>query len=327
MRKSALCSTLAALAASLVTGLAAPAAMAQASAWPSRAIRWVVPFPPGTAPDQIARITAAHMQQSLGQPIVIDNKPGAQGAIGAQDAARSNPDGYTIFGGNNTVNAANPSLFRKLPYDAARDFVAVSRIITASLLLVVKPDFPARTVREFIDMARARPGKLAGGYASAGMQVSLAELRSLAGIDILEVPYKGVPQAVTDILGGNLAFTFADFGVAFPQVRSGKLRGLGVASKNRSSLMPEMPAMAEELPGFDVSVWNGIVVPAGVPHEIIVKLDEATRKAVANGDVAQKLMALGLEPAYLGPEAFETFITAERAKWARQIKAAGIEPE
>lgn len=318
---------LAALTMSVVALVTMPSAIAQSSAWPTRAIRWVVPFPPGSAPDQIARISAAHMQQSLGQPIVIDNKPGAQGAIGAQDAARSTPDGYTIFGGNNTVNAANPSLFRKLPYDAARDFVAVSRIITASLLLVVRPDFPARNLREFIELARARPGKLAGGYASAGMQVSLAELRSLAAVDVLEVPYKGVPQAVTDILGGNLAFTFADFGVAFPQVRSGKLRGLGVASKNRSSLMPEMPAMAEELPGFDVSVWNGVVVPAGVPHEVIVKLDDAARKAVANPDVAQKLMALGLEPAYLGPEAFEAFIVAERSKWARQIKAAGIEPE
>jgi tripartite-type tricarboxylate transporter receptor subunit TctC len=301
--------------------------IASAQAYPSRPIRFIVPFPAGSAPDSIARVMSQHMQQTLGQPIVIDNKPGVQGAIAAAEAARAAPDGYTIFGGNNSTLAANPSLYKKLQYNPAKDFVPVGLYITASLTLVVRPDFPAKNMHEFIAYAKANPGKLSAGYASAGMQVSMGELKTLGGVDFLEVPYKGVPQAVSDLIGGQIAFTFADNAVAFTQIRAGKLRGLGVTSPKRTSLMPEMPALSEELPGFDVKVWSGLVVPTGTPKEVIDKLWDASRKALAAPEVVKSLNTLGLDVTPMGPEEFGPFITAEAAKWARQIKAAGIQPE
>jgi tripartite-type tricarboxylate transporter receptor subunit TctC len=301
--------------------------LAAAQAYPSRPIRFIVPFPAGSAPDSIARVMSQQMQQTLGQPIIIDNKPGVQGAIAAAEAARAAPDGYTIFGGNNSTLAANPSLYKKLAYNPAKDFVPVGLYISASLTLVVRPDFPAKDMREFLTYAKANQGKLSAGYASAGMQVSMGELKSLGKVDFLEVPYKGVPQAVSDLIGGQIGFTFADNAVAFTQIRAGKLRGLGVTSLRRSPLMPEMPAISEELPGFDVNVWSGLVVPAGTPKEVIDKLWDASRKALAAPEVGKSLNALGLEITPMGPDEFGRFITAETGKWARQIKAAGIEPQ
>jgi tripartite-type tricarboxylate transporter receptor subunit TctC len=314
-------------ASALFAAMALAPLLAGAQAYPSKPIRFIVPFPAGSAPDAIARIMSPHMQQTLGQSIVIDNKPGAQGAIAAAEAARAAPDGYTVFGGNNTTLAANPSLFKKLSYDPAKDFTPVGRFITGSLTLVVRPDFPAKNMKEFLAHAKANKGALSAGYASAGMQVSMAELKSLGGVDFLEVSYKGVPQAVTDLMGGQIAFTFADNAVAFTQIRAGKLRGLGVTSRARTPLMPDLPAISEELPGFDVTVWSGMTVPAGTPKEAVDKLWDAARKSLAAPDVVSKLNALGLEVAPMGPDEFGRFITAETAKWARQIKAAGIQPE
>jgi tripartite-type tricarboxylate transporter receptor subunit TctC len=308
-----------------VAGLMPMAAGAQS--YPSKPIRFIVPFPAGSAPDSIARVMGQHMQQTLGQPIVIDNKPGVQGAIAAAEAARAAPDGYTIFGGNNSTLAANPSLYTKLAYNPAKDFVPVGLYISASLTMVVRPDFPAKNMREFLNYAKANPGKLTAGYASAGMQVSMGELKSLGKVDFLEVPYKGVPQAVSDLMGGQIAFTFADNAVAFTQIRAGKLRGLGVTSLKRSPLMPEMPAISEELPGFNVNVWSGLVVPTGTPKEVIDKLWDASRKALASPEVGKSMNALGLEVTPMGPEEFGRFITAETEKWARQVKAAGIQPQ
>ena len=296
-------------------------------AYPTKPIRFIVPFPAGSAPDAIARIVGQHMQVTLGQPMLIDNKPGAQGAIAASEAAKAAADGYTVFGGNNTTLAANASLYKKLNYDPIKDFTPIARFITASLTLVVKSDFPAQNTKEFLLLARAKKGAYTVGYASAGMQVALAELKALGNVDVLEVPYKGVPQAVNDVLGGQLTFTFADNAVAFTQIRGGKLKGLGVTSGARTPLMPDMPSLAEEMPGFDVSVWSGLVVPAGTPKEVVDKLWDASQKAMASNDVTSKLMNLGLDPALMGPEEFGRFVVSEKAKWARQIKQAGIQPE
>ena len=298
-----------------------------AQSYPNRPIRFIVPFPAGSAPDHIARIVGQHMQQTLGQTIVIDNRPGAQGLIGAAEAVKSTPDGYTVFAGSNTTMAANPSLFKKLPYDPVKDFTPVARLITSALMLVVRADFPARNLSEFVAYARARPGQLSAGYASAGMQVGIAELKSLAGITVLEVPYKGVPQAVTDILAGQIQFTFADSAVALTQMKGGKVLALAITSRNRSRLAPDIPALAEEIPGFDVSVWNGLFARAGTPREIVNKLHDAARKAVTSPDVIARLNILGQEPAPLTPEEFRKFMLSEIAKWAKQIKQAGIQPE
>lgn len=295
--------------------------------YPNKPIRFIVPFPAGSAPDAIARIVGQSMQVTLGQPMIIDNKPGAQGAIAATEAAKAAPDGYTVFGGNNTTLAANASLYKKINYDPIKDFTPIARFITASLTLVVKADFPAQNTKEFLALLRAKKGAYTVGYASAGMQVALAELKALGNVDVLEVPYKGVPQAVNDVLGGQLSFTFADNAVAFTQIRGGKLKGFGVTSASRTSLMPDMPSLAEEMPGFDVSVWSGLVVPAGASKEVVEKLWDASQKAMASGEVTSKLMGLGLDPALMGPEEFGKFVIAEKAKWARQIKQAGIVPE
>lgn len=303
----------------------AGAAMAQS--YPSRPIRFIVPFPAGSAPDSIARIVSQHMQQTLGQNIVIDNRPGAQSVIGAVEAMKSTPDGYTLFAGSNTAMAANSSLFKKLPYDPLKDFTPVARFITSALMLVVKADFPARNLSEFVAYAKARPGQLSAGYASAGMQVGLAELKTRAGITVLEVPYKGVPQAVTDILGGQIAFTFADSAVAITQAQGGKLRALAVTTMKRSALVPDIPSMAEEIPGFDISVWNGLFARAGTPREIVAKLHAAANKAITSPDVISRLNALGQEPGPMTTEEFRAFQITEIKKWAAQIKLAGIQPE
>lgn len=287
----------------------------------------IVPFPAGSAPDSIARIVTLHMQQTLGQNIVIDNRPGAQSVIGAVEATRSMPDGYTLLAGSNTAMAANVSLFKKLPYDPVRDFDAVARFITSALMLVVRADFPARNLSEFVTHAKARPGQLSAGFASAGMQVGLAELKVRAGITVVEVPYKGVPQAVTDIIAGQIAFTFADSAVAITQAQGGKVRALAVTTAKRSTLVPDIPSMAEEIPGFDIGVWNGLFARAGTPRAVVAKLNEAANKAVTSPDVVAKLRSLGQEPGSMTPEEFRAFQLAEIKKWAVQIKAAGIQPE
>ena len=315
-----------ALIAALALSGAASAALA-ADAYPSRPIRFIVPFPAGSAPDHIARTFGEHMQNTLGQSLVVDNRPGAQGIIGAVEAVKSTPDGYTLFGGSNTTIAANPFLFKKLPYDPQKDFTPVASFIHSALMLVVNPSFPAKSVREFVSQAKAKPGQLSGGYASAGMQVALAELKTLAGVNVLEVPYKGVPQTVTDILGGQIHFTFADYASGFPFTKAGKLRGLAVTSPKRSPLAPEIPAMSEELPGFDISVWNGLFVRTGTPREIVAKLNDAVQKAVTSQDVIAKLAVAGQEPMQMKPDEFRAFIAKETNKWQAQIKRAGIQPE
>jgi tripartite-type tricarboxylate transporter receptor subunit TctC len=223
--------------------------------------------------------------------------------------------------------AANVSLFKKLPYDPVKDFDAVARFITSALMLVVRADFPARNLSEFVAHAKARPGQLSAGYASAGMQVGLAELKVRAGISVVEVPYKGVPQAVTDIIGGQIAFTFADSAVAITQAQGGKVRALAVTTAKRSTLVPDIPSMAEEIPGFDIGVWNGLFARAGTPRAVVAKLNEAANKAVTSPDVVAKLRSLGQEPGSMTPEEFRAFQLAEIKKWAAQIKAAGIQPE
>lgn len=295
--------------------------------YPVRPIRFIVPFPAGSAPDHIARIVSTHMQQTLGQTIVIDNRPGAQSVIGAIEAKNATADGYTVFAGSNTAMAANPSLFKKLPYDPLNDFTPVARFITSALMLVVKADFPARNLAEFVAYTKARPGQLSAGYASAGMQVGLAELKTRAGISVIEVPYKGVPQAVTDILGGQITFTFADSAVAITQAQGGRIRVLAVTTKARSTLVPDLPAMSEEIPGFDISVWNGIFARTGTPRAVIEKLHAAANKAIAAPDVIAKLNAVGQEPGPMSIEEFRAFQVAEIKKWAAQIKLAGIQPE
>jgi tripartite-type tricarboxylate transporter receptor subunit TctC len=300
---------------------------ASAQSYPSRAVKMVVPFPAGSATDQIARVVGQQLQESLGQPFVVENKPGAQGAIAATEVARAAPDGYTLMVGTNTPLAANPSLFKKLNYDPAKDFAPIARLGTISFMIMVRPDFPAQTFKEFLAHAKANPGKLSAGYGSAGSQVSQAMLRSMGRIDFIDVPYKGLPQAITDVLGGQVSFTFADLANALAQIKGGKLRGIAVTSQKRSALAPDIPAVAEELPGYELIAWFALVAPAGTPAPVVSRLHDVTVKALAKPEVGARFAALGTDVAPLNADELGAFIRSEIAKWAKMAKEAGIQPE
>jgi tripartite-type tricarboxylate transporter receptor subunit TctC len=300
---------------------------ASAQSYPSRAVKMVVPFPAGSATDQIARVVGQQLQESLGQPFVVENKPGAQGAIAATEVARAAPDGYTLMVGTNTPLAANPSLFKKLNYDPAKDFAPIARLGTISFMIMVRPDFPAKTFKEFLAHAKANPGKLSAGYGSAGSQVSQAMLRSMGRIDFIDVPYKGLPQAITDVLGGQVSFTFADLANALAQIKGGKLRGIAVTSQKRSALAPDIPAVAEELPGYELIAWFALVAPAGTPAPVVSRLHDVTVKALAKPEVGARFAALGTDVAPLNADELGAFIRSEIAKWAKMAKEAGIQPE
>jgi tripartite-type tricarboxylate transporter receptor subunit TctC len=300
---------------------------ANAQNYPSRPVRLVVPFPAGSATDQVARVVGHELQTALGQPFVVENKAGAQGGIAAAEVAKAAPDGYTLMVTTNTPQAANVSLFKKLPYDPVKDFAPIARLGTISFMIMVRPDFPAKNLKEFLAHARANPGKLSAGYGSAGSQVSQAMLRSMGKIDFIDVPYKGLPQAITDVLGGTIHFTFADLANALAQQKGGKLRGIAVTSAKRTALAPDVPAIAEELPGYELIAWFALVAPAGTPAAIVDQLHARVVGALAKPEVASRFAVLGTDVAPMNPRELAGFIQSEIAKWARMVKAAGIEPQ
>lgn len=298
---------------------------AQAQTWPSHPVKLIVPFPAGSATDQVARLTGAELQAAFGQPFVVENKAGAQGAIAAAEVAKAAPDGYTILVTTNTPQAANVSLFKKLSYDPVKDFAPIARIATTSFMLMVRDDYPARTLKEFL--AHSRSKSQSAGYGSSGSQVSLALLKSMGKLDVLDVPYKGIPQAVTDTLGGTIAFTFVDLGNAMAQAKGGKLRGLAVTSAKRTPLAPDLPALAEELPGYELIAWFALMAPAKTPRDVIGKAHGAAAAALAKPAVKEKFAAIGTDVAPLDPAQLAKFIDAEIAHWAKLVKLAGIQPE
>ena len=301
--------------------------LGNAQTWPSRPVKLVVPFPAGSATDQIGRVIGQQLQETLGQPFVVENKPGAQGAIAATEVARAAPDGYTLMVTTNTPQAANVSLFKKLNYDPVKDFAPIARLGTISFMIMVRPDFPAKNLKEFLSYSRSNPGKLSAGYGSAGSQVSQAMLRSMGKIDFIDVPYKGLPQAITDVLGGSISFTFADLANALAQIKGGKLRGIAVTSAKRSPLAVDVPAIAEELPGYELIAWFALVAPAGTPAPVVARVHEVTAKSLAKPEVKARFDALGTDVAPMNPGELGGFIKSEIAKFARLAKEAGIQPE
>jgi tripartite-type tricarboxylate transporter receptor subunit TctC len=311
----------------VAAGLVALTVGAHAQTYPARPVRLVVPFPAGSATDQVARLVGQQLQDELKQPFVVENKPGAQGSIAAGEVARAAPDGYTLLVTTNTPQAANVSLFKKLAYDPVKDFAPVARIGTTSFMLMVRADSPLKTFKEFLADARAKPGKLAAGYGSSGSQVSLAMLKSMGGLDVTAVPYKGIPQTITDVLGGTLSFTFVDLGNALAQAKGGKLRGLAVTSAKRTPLAPDVPAVAEELKGFELIAWFALMAPAGTPPEIVQRLHDVTVKGIGKAEVKEKFAAIGTDVAPMSPGELAKFIQSEIAHWAKLVKLAGIQPE
>src|SRR6266403_2826812 len=312
------------LAGLLLLGLAAPHANAAEEEYPKRQIKIIVPFPAGAGPDQVARMLGQHLQDAFGQTIVIENRTGALGSIGAQEVARSASDGYTLLMGTNTTHAANVAMLKNLPYDPAKDFAPIIRTITTAMVLVVKPDFPARDLAQFMAYARAHPNMTAG-YGSGASQISIGQLQTRGGMSVIAASYRGVPQAVTDVIGGVIDLAFADFSLAIPQMQGGTLRGIGVTSPKRNELTPGLPSLAEAMPGFEATIWYGLLAPANTPEPIVNKLYTATQKILSTPAVRERLASLGMVVATMPPAEFGAFIATEITRWTADAKAAGIE--
>jgi tripartite-type tricarboxylate transporter receptor subunit TctC len=314
-------------AAILTLGLAAGAAHAQ-DKYPAQPIKFVVPFAAGSATDTFARLVGNHMSGTLGQSVVVENVAGGSGVIAAQNVARAAPDGYTILFTSNTTHAANQSLLKKVPYDAVADFAPVTKLGNITLALVAHPSVPANNVAELIAYAKANPGKLTFGSGSSSSRIAGELLKTLAGIDMLHVPYKSNPQVVTDLLGGQISLFFGDVSTSLPPVKAGKLKGFGVSSLKRSPLAPDLPTLDEAgIKGYDLTAWFAAFAPAKTPRPAIEKLNVAFRAALSDREVTTKLLAAGIEPESGTPDALRDFVVSETKKWAKIVADAGIQPE
>jgi tripartite-type tricarboxylate transporter receptor subunit TctC len=303
---------------------------AQAQVYPSKPIRFVVPYPAGGPLDTVARLLAQKVSESVKQPVIVDNKPGAGGNIGAADVAKAPPDGHTILMGAVATHAINPTLYASIPYDPIRDFTPITQVASTPNVLVVNPSVPASNVREFIAYAKANPGKLNFGSGSTGSAGHLAgELfKTQAGIEMTHIPYKGAAPAMTDLIGGQIQLMFDNLASSLAQVRAGKVKALAVTTAKRTPLAPELPTIAESgLPGFDISTWFGIFAPGGVPKDVAARLHDEFVRALAQPDVREKMLNLGAEPVGNTSEEFAAYIKAEADKYARVIRASGAKAD
>jgi len=304
----------------------ATAASAQAPAYPDKPIRIVVPFPVGGIADTFGREIGKKLTEVWGQPVLIDNRTGAGGNIGADIVAKSAPDGYTLVMGNIGTHAVNLSLFPTMPFDTIKDFTPIVHVLDAEGLLVVNPTISATTVPELIALARAQPGKLSYGSGGVGTTSHLAgELfKSMTKVDIVHVPYKGNVPAITDLLGGQTSMSFATMPTVLPHVRAGKLRPLAVLGSTRSPALPDVPTVAESVPGFDVSNWIGLFGPAGLSPAIVARINAEVQKIMRSPEIQKRLETEGAQFIPMSPEQFAAFQKSELAKWAKTIKDANI---
>jgi len=310
----------------IAASLASGHALAQAPAYPSKPIRLVVPFPPGGATDILAREVGQKLTEAWGQSVIVDNRPGAGGNIGAELVAKAAPDGYTLLMGTVGTHAINASLYAKLPYDHIKDFAPVILVAGVPNVLVVNPALPVGTVGELIAYAKANPGKL--NFASSGNGTSIhlsGELfKVMAGVDMTHVPYKGSAPAVQDLIAGQVQLMFDNLPPSLPQIKAGKLRALAVTSATRAAALPDVPTMAESgLPGFEASSWFGILAPAGTPSTIVAKLNAEVAKWLATPEAKEKLSKQGANAAGGSPDDFARHIAAETTKWAKVVKDSG----
>ena len=317
----------ASLAALLAVALGLPAI---AQPYPNRPIRFIIPFPPGGGLDHTARTIQAKLSEALGQPVVIENKAGAAGIVGAEFAKNQPADGYTIFLGNTGTMGLYPAVYAKLPYDPLKDFAPVGQLISNTLVAVINAQVPANTLGEFIAWAKANPGRVSYASGGSGAITHLAGemLKTQAGIDMLHVPYKGSAPAVTDLIGGQVHLLIDVAAVSQPHVKSGKLKALAVTSSKRNPGFPELPTFDEAgLKGYQATGWQGLLVPAGTPPEVIARLADALQKTMADPGVREKFLVVGSEATPSGPEAFAAFIRADIDKWTRIARAANIKVE
>ena len=308
------------------SALMCSATLAWAQAYPSKPIRMIVPLAAGGGTDIVARTMAQKMGELLLQPIVVDNRPGGGTVIGAELAAKSAPDGYTLYVSSPTI-VINHGLHAKLPYDAIRDFVPISQWVSFSNMLVVHPSLPVHSVGELISHAKARPGQI--NYASAGngstTHLGMELLKAMAGIDLVHLPYKGSTPAMADLLGGRVSLMLDAAVTSMPHVKSGKLRALAVSGTTRSRVNPDLPTIAEAgLPGYDSSVWIGLFVPAATPKAIVDQLHAASSKTLQMADVRERLLGQEMEPVGSSPEQFAQLVRNDLAKWLKVIKTANV---
>jgi tripartite-type tricarboxylate transporter receptor subunit TctC len=295
--------------------------------YPSKPLRLIVPFAPGGSTDIFARLIAERAQGPLGQPVVVENRSGAAGNIGAEAVARSAPDGYTLLMATTGVMAINNALYRNMTYDAAKDLEPVIFVASITNVLIVPPDFPAKSVAELIALAKKEPGKLSFASSGAGSSTHMsAELfKSMSGTDILHIPYKGSGQALPDLMSGRVSMMFENAPGAVSHIKAGKVRALAVTGLKRSSAMPELPTVAESgVPGYESLSWSGIAVPAGTPRAVVDRLNKDFNSVLATAEMRQKLAEQGAETMGGPPDAFAAHIRAEREKWSRLIRANNI---
>ena len=305
---------------------AAALPMAQAQAWPNRPVRVLVGFPAGQATDVLARMAAQRLSDATGQQFFVENRPGASGNIAFEMAARAAPDGYTLLMGSSGTAAINPALYAKLPFDVNRDFNHVVMMADVPQMLVVNPNLPIKTVKEFIDYARTRPGKI--DYASGGSGLTnhlmMEMFKSATGLHLVHIPYRGGPPALTDLIAGQVSVMFETIVGALPHVKNGKLRALAVSRSKRSAAVADLPTVGESgVPGFDATAWVAMLAPAGTPRDIIMRANAEINKGLATPEIRDRIIGMGAEPGGGTPEEFGAFHKSELVKWAKVVKASG----
>ncbi len=299
---------------------------AAAQAWPAKPIKYVVPFAAGGTTDILARTISEKLSMALGVPVIVENKPGAGGGLGAAEVAKAPPDGYTIMGGTISTHAINATLYKSLPYDPVKDFAAITLIARVPNMLVINNDIPAKDVPELIALMKANPGKWS--FASSGngtsQHLSGELFKGMAGVDMQHIPYKGSPPALTDVMGGQVNMTFDNITTAWPLAKGGKLRALAVTTAKRSPISPDVPTLSEAgLAGYEIGSWQGVFAPAGTPPDIVKRLNTEIVKIINSPDVQKKLLELGAEPVANSPEEFSALVKTEVVKWGDVVRKSG----
>jgi len=314
--------------------LPAAGAIAQTTTQPAspsiangKTIRVIVPLTPGTPSDAVTRMWAPLMSKILGQPVVVENKPGANGILAVQEVMRSAPDGTTLFMSSVSALALNVALVKNLPYDPRKDFTPIAGIYSGNHAWFVKSSFPAKTFGEFVAHVKQNPGRVSAGHSSALQQIQFAAFNKMVGADLLLVPYKATNTSITDVIGGSLDVTLLDMGGAMAQAKGGMIRVLGVSTLKRNPLMPEWPAVSETLPGFDFSSWSALVGPAGMPADVVQRLSNAMGQVLKNKEFLDQLRQAALVGMPMGPDELKAYIDSEIGKWVRVAREARIEPE
>ncbi len=308
----------------------APHAAAQPSpAFPAKPLRIIAPFPPGSVADILARPIAQKMNETWGQPVIVDNRTGAAGNVGSELVAKAPPDGYTLLLATIGTHAVNAALYARMPFHPLKDFAPISQVATSHLLLVMHPSVPVRTVKEVIALAKSRPGQLTFGSAGIGTSPFLAGqmFKVMAGVSISHVAYKGSPQSAIDLVAGRLDLIFANSTAVLPFIRANRLRLIAISAAKRDPTTPEIPAISETIPGFEVAPWWGLLAPAGTPRDIVMRLHTETARILSLQDVKSHYANLGMTAVSSTPEQFSAYIQAEIQHWAKIVKAAGIKPE